>query len=112
MKIYEGNSKAWDFLFVGLAYIPCGLFRQCDENAYDVWKDLIDKYKVPYEKHESWNDVTNRWNNFNIKYNSLDPYIWFNELYNLNLNCKKIKAKYEKYKDELRAHVFDVLPEE
>ena len=30
----------------------------------------------------------------------------------MNLKFKKIKAKYEKYEDERKAHVFDVLPEE
>ena len=46
MKIYEGNSKAWDFRIVSLTYIPFGLVRQCDENAHDAWKALIDKYEV------------------------------------------------------------------
>ena len=55
--------------------------------------------------------MTNRWNNCIIKYTSQDPDIWFNELYNLNLEFKKLKDKYEKYEDGMRAHVFDVLPE-
>ena len=63
------------------------------------------------EKQESFNEVTNRWNNFKIKDTSLDPYIWFNELYNLNLNFKNINEKYEKYEDKLKAHVFYFLPE-
>ena len=29
----------------------------------------------------------------------------------LNLNLKKIKAKYEKDEDDLKSYVFDVLPE-
>ena len=33
-------------------------------------------------------------------------------LYNLNLKFNNIKAKYEKYEDKLKAHVFNVLPEE
>ena len=57
-------------------------------------------------------EVNNMCNNCKIKDTSLDPEIWFNELYNLNLKFKKIKSKYEKYKDELKAHVFHVLPEE
>ena len=51
------------------------------------------------------------WNNCMIKDNSLDPYIWFNKLYNLNLKFMKIKSKYEKDSDELKTHVFDVIPE-
>ena len=31
---------------------------------------------------------------------------------NLNLNFKKIKEKYEKDEDELKSHVFYVLPDE
>ena len=31
MKIYEGNSKAWDILIVSLTDIPFGLVRKCDE---------------------------------------------------------------------------------
>ena len=64
------------------------------------------------EKHESLNEVANRWNNCKIKDTSLDPEIWFNELYILNLKFKNIKAKYEKDEDELKAHVFYVLAEE
>ena len=48
------------------------------------------------DNKESLNEVKNMWNNFNIKYTSLDPYIWFNDLYNLNLKFKSIQAKYEK----------------
>ena len=44
MKIYEGNSKAWDFLFVSLTDIPFGIVRKCDENSHDAQKALIDKY--------------------------------------------------------------------
>ena len=53
-----------------------------------------------------------RWNNCKIKDTSLDPDIRFNEIYNLNLKFKKIKVKHEKYEDKMKAHVFDVLPEE
>ena len=63
------------------------------------------------EKQESFNEVTNRWNNYKIKDTSLDPDIWFNELYNLSLKFKKTKENYEKDEDELKAHVFDVLPD-
>ena len=38
--------------------------------------------------------------------------IWFNEILYLNLKFNKIKAKYEKDEDELKACVFDVLPED
>ena len=48
---------------------------------------------------KSLNEVTNRWTNFKIKDTSLDPDIWFNELYNLNLKLNKIKEKYEKDED-------------
>ena len=111
MKIYEGNSKAWGFLIIILTDIAFGLVRQCDENAHYAWKSLIYKYEVSDDKQESLNEVTNRWNKCNIKDTSLDPDIWFNELYNLNLKFKKIIASYEKDEDEIEAHVFDVLPE-
>ena len=55
MKIYEVNSKAWDFLIIRLIDISFGLVSQCDENAHDAWKALIYKYEVPYEKQESLN---------------------------------------------------------
>ena len=55
------------------------------------------------------NDVTNRWNNFRIKDASKDTYIWFNDLFNLNLKLKKIKAKCEKYEDDIKSHVFEAL---
>ena len=111
MKIYEGNSKAWDFLIISLTEIPFGLVRQCDENAHDAWKALMDRYKVSYEKQEILNEVTNRRNNCKIKETSLDPSIWFHALYNLNLKFKKIKSKYEKNEDEPKTNVFDLLPE-
>ena len=111
MKIYKGNSKSWDFLIIILTEIPFGLVFQCDENKNDARKVLIDKYEVLYDKQESLNEVTNSQNNCKIKDTSLDLKIWFNELYNLNPNFKKIKAKYEKDEDELKAHVFDVLPD-
>ena len=74
-------------------------------------KSLMGKYEVSYAKPESLNDLTNRWNSCRIKYISIDPYIWFNEIYNINLKFKKIKAKYEQYDDKLKSHFFDVLPE-
>ena len=43
------------------------------------------------EKKESFNEVTNRWNNCSIKDRGQDPDIWFNELFNLNLKFKDIK---------------------
>ena len=52
------------------------------------------------------------WNTCRIKETSQDPYIWFNELYYLNLNFKKIKEKYQKEEDEMKEHVSDVLPEQ
>ena len=72
---------------------------------------MIGKYEVSDKKQESLNKGTNRWNNFKIKDTSLDPDIWFNDLYNLILKFKKIKEKYEKDEDELNARVFNVLPE-
>ena len=50
------------------------------------------------EKQESLNEVTNRWNNCDIKETSLDPDIWFNKIYNLNLKFKSIKANDENMK--------------
>ena len=67
---------------------------------------------MAYEKQESLNELTTRWNKFKIKDISLDPKIWFNELYNSNPKLKKIKAKYKNDEDELKSHVFDILPEE
>ena len=55
MKIYEGNSKEWDFLMIILTDIPFCLVIQCDENAHDAWKALIYKYEVSDEKQESFN---------------------------------------------------------
>ena len=46
MKIYEGNSKAWDFIIISLIDIPFGLVRQCNENSHDAQKALIDNYEV------------------------------------------------------------------
>ena len=91
--------------------IPFGISRQRDNNAYDARKALIYKYEVLYEKQEILNEVTNRWNKCKIKDASIDPDIYFNELYNLNLKFNNIKAKYGKYEDELKSHVFDVLAE-
>ena len=90
--------------------IPFGLARQCNENSHEAWKALIEKYEVPDETQDSLNEVTNIWNNFRIKDTSQDPDIWSNEIFNLNLKFEKIKAKYEKYEDYMKAHVFDVLP--
>ena len=86
------------------------LVIQCDDNAHDACKALIGNYDVSDEKQEILNEVTNSWNNWNITDTILDPNIWFNELYNLSLKFKRIKVKYEKYEDELKARVFDVLP--
>ena len=54
--------------------------------------------------------MANRWNNCGIKDTSQDPDIWFNEIFNLNLKFKKFKGKYDKYEDDMKAHIFDVLP--
>ena len=112
MKIYEVNAKACNFLIISLTEIPFGMVRQCDENTHDIWEELIDKYYLSYKKQESLNKLTSRWNNCKIKDISLDPEIWFNALYNLNLKFKNIKEKYEKDEYELKAYVFDVLHEE
>ena len=63
-------------------------------------------------KQEILNEVTNRCNNFRIKDTNQNPDICFNELLNLNLKFKDIKAKYEKDEDDMKAHFFYVLPEE
>ena len=57
MKIYEGNYKAWDFIIISLTDIPFGLIKQCDENAHDERKALIEKYGVSDEKQESLYEV-------------------------------------------------------
>ena len=56
--------------------------------------------------------MTNRWNNCKIKEISLYPDISFNELYNLNLEFKNIKAKHEKDEDKLKSRLLYVLPDE
>ena len=108
MKIYGGNFKALDFLIARLTDMHFGLIRQCDENGHESWKSLVDKFEVSDEKQEILNELNNRWNNCKIKDTSLDPGIWFNDLYNLNLKFKNTKEKYEKYEYEIKAHVFDV----
>ena len=62
------------------------------------------------EKQDSLNEVTNRCNNSRIKDTSQDPDIWFNELYKLNLEFKKIKANHENDEEKLKTDVFDILP--
>ena len=51
------------------------------------------------------------YNACSIKDTIQDPDIWLNELYKLNLDFNKVNGKYEKYEDEIKAHLFDVLPE-
>ena len=51
------------------------------------------------------------WNTGRIKVTIQDSDIWFNEIYNLYLKFNKMKGKYEKYEDEMKAYVFDALPE-
>ena len=92
MKIYDQKSKTWDFLIIIFTYISSALVIQCYENSHDAWKSFIDKYEVTDERQEMFNELTKRWNNCNIKDNCFYSYIWFNELYNLNLKSKKIKA--------------------
>ena len=87
------------------------MVKQYDKNAHYAWKALIHRYEVSNENQDTLNEVTNRWNNCSIKDTSQDTDIWFNDLFNLNLKFKKIKAGYEKYEDEHKEHFFDVLPE-
>ena len=47
-----------------------------------------------------------------MKETSKETGIYFNKLYNLNQKFKNIKKKYDKDEDEMKLHVFDVLPEE
>ena len=67
---------------------------------------------MSYKKQESLNKVTKRLNNFRINDKSKDPDMCFNELFNLNLKFKEIKTKYDKYEDDLKVQVLDVLPED
>ena len=67
LKIYEGNIKAWYLLIIKLTYITFWVVRQCNDNAHEAWKVIIDKYEVSDEKQESLNEMTNIWNNFRIK---------------------------------------------
>ena len=59
MNIYEGNSKAWDFLIISFTDTYYGLVRQCDDNSHESWKNLIEIYQVSDEKQESLNLVKN-----------------------------------------------------
>ena len=107
MKIYEGNSKAWNFLIIRLTYISFGFPRKCNEYSHEASKALLDIYDVSDKKQESLNEVTNIWNNFSTGYTIQYLDIWFNELFSLNLKFNKIKAKYEKGVYFMKAHVFD-----
>ena len=71
---------------------------QCNKNAHEAWRELIDKYEVSDEKQESLNEVTHIWNSCRIKDTIQDPDIWFNELFNLNLRLKKIRVNMRKMK--------------
>ena len=73
---------------------------------------LRDKYELSDEKQGILNEVTTRWKFFRIKETSQDPYIWLNELFNLNFKFKKNEGKYEKDEDEMKSYVFDILSEE
>ena len=72
--------------------------------------ELIYKYEL--YRRKSLNGVTNRWNTCMIKETSQDPDNWFNVIYNLNLKLKKIKENYDKYEDQMKAHMFGILPEQ
>ena len=56
--------------------------------------------------------MNNRCKNCRIKDTRQDPDIWFNDLFNLSLDFKRVKEKHEKDKDEMKAHAFDVLSED
>ena len=112
IKIYKGNYRSWNLLIIRLTYIPFDLVRKCDDNAHDVCRALIENYGVSDDKKEILNELKNRRNSFKITDTSLGLDFWFNELYNLKLNFKKIKANYEKDEDELKENVFYILPEE
>ena len=99
MKVYEGNRDAWGFLIISLTYKPFGLVIQCNNNAHEARKVLIDKYKLSDEKQEIINEVTNKWNNFRIKDTIRDPEICFNELFYLNFKLNRIKEKYDNDED-------------
>ena len=73
-NIYEGNSKAWDFIVISLTNIYFGLVRQCK--------------KMHMELNKGGTTARSR--------ALVRIQIFFNELYNLNLRFKRIKAKYEK----------------
>ena len=112
MNIYEWNSKAWNLLIIRQTDIPFEMARHCNKNVNESWKELIEKYEVTDKKQEGINEVKNRWTTCSIKDTIQHTYIWSNGLYNLNLNTKKTKEKYEKYEYEMEEHVFDILPEE
>ena len=49
---------------------------------------------------------------FRIKDKSQDPITWLNELHNINLNLNNIMGRYDRDEDEIKGHMFDILPEE
>ena len=74
--MYEGNRKAWDLLIIDMMYIYFGLVIQCNYNANEACKVIIEKYEFPVLKQESLNEVANICNNCRIKYSIQDPDIF------------------------------------
>ena len=99
---FINNHPKWQTFWIGEAVQLECTWSMNDTNI-QIWSVCRNKNVL--------NEVTNSLNTCSIKDTSRYPDIWFNELYNLNLKLKKIKQRYEKYENEMKSHVFDVLPE-
>ena len=107
-----GNADACDKLVLSLTGTAFSVIQEADSNAHEAWKLLLDKYDVSSQKQNSLTDVTEEWNNSRLGSVKVDPDDWFPYLYQVNAKFKKIKAKYGKDDDQIKAHVLVNLPEE
>ncbi len=54
----KGNTDAWDQLVLSFTGMQFDLIQEANENTYEAWDILLNKYKVSKEKAESFMDVT------------------------------------------------------
>ena len=87
----NGNADAWDQLVLSLSGTPFDLIQEADENAYEAWRLLLNKYEVSGEKQETLTDVTEEWNNAKLDSVQTDPDDWFSLLFRINAKFGKIK---------------------
>ena len=53
-KSFEnGNADAWDQLVLSLSGTPFDLIQEADENAYEAWRVLLNKYEVSGENRKA-----------------------------------------------------------